>query len=126
MRSRRKKSLRRGTAVKILLVTDNLLEKARLAPRWRRGGAEVCFQKEGVPPDLVVVDLAASDAAPRIRRVRQVFPGVRCLAFGSHVDKAAFAAAREAGATEAVSRGAVAERVARIVLEATGGTREER
>jgi DNA-binding NarL/FixJ family response regulator len=106
--------------LKILLVTDNLMEKARLASRWRREGAEVRFLEEDSPPDLVAVDLEASDAPARIIGLREAYPQARCLAFGSHVDKAAFEAAKEAGAQDAVARGAVAERVVGIILRDTG------
>jgi DNA-binding NarL/FixJ family response regulator len=106
--------------VKILLVTDNLMEKARLASRWRKEGAEVRFLEEEAPPDLVAVDLGAPDAPARIRRLREAYPQARCLAFGSHVDKAAFEAAKAAGARDTVSRGAVAERVVRIMLGGAG------
>lgn len=106
--------------MKILLVTDNLMEKARLASRWRREGAEVSLRNDGRPPDLMAIDLAVSNAPEKIRGLREAFPRARCLAFGSHVDRAAFAAAREAGAHDVVARGAVADRVVRILLERTG------
>ncbi len=104
--------------MKILLVTDNLMEKARLASRWRSEGAEVVSREENSQPDLVAVDLGSDDAPARIERLRQAFPDARCVAFGSHVDREALAAAREAGAHEAVARGAVAERVVRIMVSA--------
>lgn len=108
----------------ILLVTDNLMEKARLGSRWRAEGAEVSSREEDSAPDLVAVDLGAADAPARIERLRKLFPDARCVAFGSHVDREAFAAAREAGAHDAVARGAVAERVARMIAAAAKEKRD--
>ncbi len=105
--------------MKILIVTDNLMTRSWLEPACRQAGAEVLPRGGADEPDLVAVDLTAREAAARLARLREAWPHARLLAFGPHVDGAAFAEARAAGAHEAVARGRALQRL--LALLAEGG-----
>ena len=95
----------------ILLLTDNLMTWGHLAPALEAAGARVVTRPGEEEPDLVAVDLTASGAQKRIEEARAAWPSARILAFGPHVDGEAFAAARRGGASEAVGRGRVLDRL---------------
>jgi ActR/RegA family two-component response regulator len=97
----------------ILLWSDDLMSRVRIESAWKQAGARVLKKNDPERPDYVVVDLTARDALAHIERLRASLPDVDILAFGPHVDAEGFKAARAAGATELVARGAVVERVLR-------------
>ncbi len=97
--------------MKVLLVTDNLMTRAGLRGGLAGTGAEILPGAAEGAPDLIVVDLTARDAAGAVGRLRATHPEAPILAFGPHVDGAAFSAARAAGADEAVARGKALERI---------------
>lgn len=106
--------------MKIMLWTDDLMSRVRIESAWKNAGAQVLKKSATEIPDLVVMDLTAREALTHIRSFRESNPGVDILAFGPHVDGEAFKAAREAGATELVARGAVVERVLKRLTSAAG------
>lgn len=104
--------------MKIMLWTDDLMSRVRIESAWKNAGAQVLKKDAAETPDLVVMDLTAREALAHIRALRGANPVVDILAFGPHVDGDAFKAAREAGATELVARGAVIERVLKRLTSA--------
>ncbi len=99
--------------MKILLWTDDLMGRVRLASRFQAAGAQVLKRDSADRPDLIVLDLTARGALERIAELKARFPEARLIAFGPHVAGEAFKAARERGADEVVARGKVVERVLR-------------
>jgi DNA-binding NarL/FixJ family response regulator len=97
--------------MKIFLWSDDLMSRVRIESRWKAAGAELLKRDSTETPDLIVVDLTARDAAGHIRRLREQHPATEILAFGPHVDAEGFRAAKAAGASECVARGAAVERV---------------
>jgi DNA-binding NarL/FixJ family response regulator len=102
----------------ILLATDNLMTRGHLTPALEAAGARVVTRPGDEEPDLVAVDLTAARSVERVREARSSWPAARILAFGPHVDGDAFAAARKAGADEAVARGRVLDRMLLLAREA--------
>lgn len=96
--------------MRILLWSDDLMSRVRIESAWKQAGAQLLKRVDTETPDYVVVDLGARDALTHITRLRSSFPEVDILAFGPHVDGEAFKAAKAAGASEVVARGAVVER----------------
>jgi DNA-binding NarL/FixJ family response regulator len=94
------------------------MSRVRIESAWKNAGAQVLKKGAAEAPDLVVMDLTARDALAHIGSLRASHPAVEIVAFGPHVDGEAFKAAKAAGATELVARGAVIERV----LKRLGGT----
>jgi DNA-binding NarL/FixJ family response regulator len=97
----------------ILLWTDDLMGRVRIESRLTRAGARMLRRDEFTDAGLVAVDLQARDAVTQIRRIRSARPERHIVAYGPHVDGAAFKAAREAGADEVVAQGKVVERLLR-------------
>ena len=98
--------------MKILLWCDDLMSRTRLRSPWEAAGAVMLKRsEEGKSPDLIVLDLGANGAMDHLRRLRGKFSDVPILVFGPHVDGEGLLAAKAAGASEIVSRGAVVERV---------------
>ena len=56
--------------------------------------------------DVVVVDLSRPDALDGVRRLRSDGATVRIVAYGSHVERALLAEARDAGCNEVLPRSA--------------------
>ncbi len=56
--------------------------------------------------DVVVVDLSRPDALDGVRRLRAEGATVRIVAYGSHVERALLAEARDAGCNEVLPRSA--------------------
>lgn len=106
--------------MKILLWSDDLMSRVRIESAWKQAGAQILKKTATERPDFIVIDLTARDALAHIERLRAEFPGVDILAFGPHVDGEGFRAAKAAGATELVARGAVVERVLRKLQPASG------
>jgi DNA-binding NarL/FixJ family response regulator len=105
--------------MKILLWSDDLMSRVRIESAWKQAGAQVLKKTAADRPDYIVLDLTARDALGHIERLRTQFPDVDILAFGPHVDGEGFRAAKAAGATELVARGAGVERVLRKLLPAS-------
>jgi DNA-binding NarL/FixJ family response regulator len=97
--------------MKILLWTDDLMSRVRIESPWKTAGAQMLRKDSTETPDLVVMDLLARDALAHIARLRAAHPQLTIVVFGPHVDGDAFKAAKTAGASELVARGAVVERV---------------
>lgn len=106
--------------MKILLWSDDLMTRTRIESAWQAAGAQILRKHSTETPDLVVMDLTARSALEEIARLRALRPGGAILAFGPHVDGDAFKAAKAAGATEVVARGAVLERVLRRLAPTSG------
>jgi hypothetical protein len=98
------------TVKRILLLTDNLMTRSWLEPPCRVAGAEF-VREAAAEPDFVAVDLTARGAPERLAELRAALPGARIVAFGPHVDTAAFEGARRAGADEVVARGKALDRL---------------
>ncbi|MGA9751415.1 MAG: DNA-binding response regulator [Acidobacteriota bacterium] len=107
-----------------LLVTDNLMTRARLEPAGRAAGAEGVARGSERVPDLVAVDLTARGALETIASWKADHPCALILAFGPHVQTELLAAAREAGATEVVPRGAAERRLVALLRRPEPGTAE--
>ena len=68
-------------------------------------------------PGLLIVDLGDPRIGP-VEAIREaVSRGIPVLAYGSHVDEAAFAAARQAGATRVVPRSMFSARLPELIAE---------
>lgn len=106
--------------MKIQLWCDDLMSRVRIESAWKAAGATVLKKSDTDAPDLLVMDLTARDALATITRLRAQAPGLEILAFGPHVDGEAFKAAKAAGASEIVARGAVVERVLRKLQPVQG------
>jgi DNA-binding NarL/FixJ family response regulator len=91
----------------ILLWCDDLMSRTRIASALQAAGATVLKKTATETPDCVIVDLTSRDAAGHVARLRAAHPAVEIIAFGPHVDEAGLAAAKAAGANEAVPRGAI-------------------
>jgi DNA-binding NarL/FixJ family response regulator len=58
-------------------------------------------------PTALLIDLDKDDALALLRHARAAAPTLRILAFGPHVSKALLQSARDAGATDVLTRGAL-------------------
>lgn len=96
------------------------MTRTRIESAWKAAGAQILRKNTADIPDLVVMDLTARQAMEELARLRAQWPGGEIMAFGPHVDGDAFKAAKAAGATEVVARGAVVERVLRRLAPAAG------
>jgi hypothetical protein len=87
--------------VRVAALVDDLLDRSRLSAAL----PDTTFVRDSArlpAVDVVVVDLARhGEALPALRAAH---PTVRIVAFGPHVDAAALAAARAAGADLVVPR----------------------
>lgn len=97
--------------MKIRLLCDDLMTRVRLESRFVAAGATLIKAQDDSTPDLIVLDLTKPQADSLIKDLRQRHPDSHILAFGPHVEGAAFKAARQSGADELVARGKVVERV---------------
>lgn len=96
--------------MRILLVSRNLMTRVQLESRWRAAGATVTDSLDETA-DLIVLDLAETTGETAVDALKARHPHARLIAFGPHVDGAAFRDAKAAGADECVARGSVIERV---------------
>jgi CheY-like chemotaxis protein len=109
-------------ALKVLLVSPDLLATSRIAGLCREAGASLetlrslSHTPHGGPHDLVLLDLQSivEDPAVIVARARTLVRQqgskgrervCRIIAFGPHVAKERLDLARDAGADDAVSRG---------------------
>ncbi len=81
--------------------------------------------KEGMEPRILLVEVGQGEdgSLELIRTAHQQRPGVRIIAFGPHVDTEGLRAARDAGAGETVTRGAMAAELEELIRQigADGG-----
>lgn len=108
-----------SAAVKVLLVSPDLLAASRIAGLCREAGGtldtltSLAGTSPGGPYDLVLIDLQAEDPAVAVPQARLlVNPAgqdarvtASIVGFGPHVARERLAAARAAGADDVVSRG---------------------
>ena len=88
------------TPVTVVAFVDDLMDRSRLG-----GIAGIAFTRDpsrSAAADVVIVDLARHAAV--IPEITRVAPDARIIAFGSHVDTDAFAAAARHGATLVLPR----------------------
>jgi DNA-binding NarL/FixJ family response regulator len=90
----------------VVALSADLLDRSRLA-RELAGisfvdRVDMLLAGAGPAPDVVIVDLARHGAA--VAALRRALPAARIVCFGPHVDTAAIAAARSAGADAVLSR----------------------
>jgi DNA-binding NarL/FixJ family response regulator len=104
--------------MRILLWCDDLMSKMRIGSAMNASGATVLKKTAEETPDCILMDLTARDAVDHIARLRAAHPDIEIIAFGPHVDGAAFKAAKAAGASDVVARGAVVERMQRRLKSA--------
>lgn len=108
-----------SAAVRVLLVSPDLMAASRLAGLCREAGGSLetapslAGQPPGGPYELVLIDLAAEDPAVAVPRARSLLAtdgeaggsAAAVVAFGPHVARERLAAAHAAGADDVVSRG---------------------
>lgn len=103
------------------MVTADLLDRARIEAAVRRAGLEpmilanrAAIEKglAGSVPGVALVDLRVSEVERIIKLLAAA--GFHVTAFGPHVNKAALARARAAGAIEAVPRSLFFSRLPRM------------
>ena len=96
---------------RVCLLSANLMDRARIEPLIGRSGLQLVVwdgsaaatgSAEAEVPDLALVDLAVPDAMAAIERLARA--GVRVIAFGPHVERAALQRARQAGADQVLAR----------------------
>lgn len=87
------------------------MSRVRIESRWKAAGVQFLKNEPTAEPDLIVVDLGATDALERIKRMRSAYPDTEILAFGPHVEGDVFQQAKAAGATRLVARGKLVEKV---------------
>jgi hypothetical protein len=104
------------------LLSANLMDRSRIEQLVIRSGAQLVVwhgrvgeanSPERHLPDLFLVDLAMPDSIAAIERSVRV--GVRVIAFGPHVDRAALRGAREVGADQVLARSAFFERLGELL-----------
>ncbi len=81
----------------VAATTTDLMDRSRLSASI----PDVQFRVDG-PADVVIVDLARG--ASSVGQIRAALPGARIVCYGPHVDDAAAAAARAAGADVVLPR----------------------
>lgn len=97
------------------LLSANLMDRSRIEAQVERSGAKLVVWSDGPDgraddwPDLVLADLAVPDSIAAIEVLVQA--GVRVIAFGPHVDRAALRSARQAGAEQALARSVFFEKL---------------
>ena len=87
------------------LLTRNLMDRSKLERGLKSAGwIVVPFNGQDLPPDLdgILVDLEHPEGFQVIEAA--VAATIRCLAYGPHVNVAAFEKARRLGANEALAR----------------------
>ena len=108
----------------IVAFVSDLMFRSKIDGDARAAKAHVSHPKPEDPVDqavadaeLVFVDLALKGRDPFavIADVRRVAPQAHIVAFGSHVDAKALAAAHEAGADEALPRSSFTRRLPEIL-----------
>ncbi len=97
--------------MKIKLLCNDLMTRTRLVSRWQKADAVILKSHEKIIPDIIVVDLADTNAFSILRKEREHYPHARIVVFGPHVEAQTLKLAKQAGADEAVVRGKIAERV---------------
>ncbi|MFN8034666.1 MAG: DNA-binding response regulator [Acidimicrobiia bacterium] len=90
-----------GAAPRIVALVGDLMDRSRIAAAVGDVRFVASVDEIG-PADGVVVDLGRFGAA--VTEIRGRFPHARIVAFGSHVDRTAIAAAADAGADLVLAR----------------------
>jgi DNA-binding NarL/FixJ family response regulator len=89
--------------VRVTALTTDLLDRSRFPDG-------VAFVRRAdaldVAAEVIVVDLSRPDALEGVRRLRAAGSGARIVAYGSHVERALLAAARDAGCDDVLARSA--------------------
>ncbi|AKU89769.1 response regulator [Vulgatibacter incomptus] len=111
---------------RILLLCTDLIFSSKILTTARLTGAEVHTNESHFgdgAPDLVLVDLDAERLFPEdaIRRLRERMPDVPIVAFVRHERVDLIQAARAAGASQVLARGAFSERLPAILAGPNGG-----
>lgn len=101
----------------LLLRTNDLMSRVRLASHWKKAGHTVLNAPGDNALDMIVLDLTGSRGEAQIREDRAAFPQTPIVAFGPHVDDETLKNARSAGADHAVARGGVLEKVLRLLAK---------
>lgn len=111
----------------ILLACTDLFFSSRIESTARQLGADV--RRLDAPPAsvdaaLLIVDLDCMRPEPMevIRAVRSLAPDLEIVAFVRHDQAERIRAAREAGASLVLARGAFSERLPRLIGEAIGSS----
>ena len=111
-------------ARKVLLACTDLFFSSRIVETARHTGAQVVQVREAVAdaaarerPDLVIVDLDADplDPAASIAAIRAADPAVRIVGFVRHEEAERIRAARAAGVSEILARGAFSARLPQLL-----------
>ena len=111
-------------ARKVLVACTDLFFSARILETARQTGAVAVPVREAVAdaaareqPDLVIVDLNADALEPvaSIAAVRAALPAVPIVGFVRHEEAERIRAAREAGASEVLARGAFSARLPQLL-----------
>lgn len=72
-------------------------------------------------PSALLVDMdKGDDALVLIRQARAALPGLAIVAFGPHVAKELLQSAREAGATDVLTRGALEHNLEDVLMKLAG------
>lgn len=107
---------------KVLLVCSDFLFASRILETARQLAVEIVqvrsdagAEAQKVECDLAIVDLAIPGAIQAIGDIRQVRPGARIVAFVRHEEVDAIRAARQAGASDVLARGAFSEKLPELL-----------
>ena len=111
----------------VLALVEDLLFQQKIQSAADAAGVAVKFGTDatavgspcsGQPWALVIVDLGLTrrDPIALIAALRQQLPQAPLIGFGSHVDAAQLARAREAGCTEVLARSAFVQRLPELLL----------
>jgi DNA-binding NarL/FixJ family response regulator len=114
---------------RVIAYMDDLFFQMKLAETAKHVGVEVKVATNAEAlrtllepaPKLVVVDLnARGNPLEAIRELRKNLPGLRIVAFLSHVQRELAAEAQAAGCQEVMPRSAMTQNLATILGEAKG------
>jgi len=87
--------------MRVVALVDDLMDRSKVSSAFP--GAQFARDEAAAGgADVVIVDLARHGGA--VGALRATAPGARLVAFGPHVDDAAFARARDDGADVVVAR----------------------
>lgn len=91
--------------MKVLLMTQNLMDRVRLESRWTAAGIEMAAAEE--TPDYVVFDLLQPNALAALAAEKSRRPGVSLVAYGPHTHEALLKQAKAGGADHVVANSAI-------------------
>ena len=110
----------------VLALVEDLIFQQKIQAAAEAAGVAVKFGTDvtaagspcaGQPWGLIIVDLGLTrrDPIALIAALRQQLPHAPLIGFGSHVDAAQLARAREAGCTEVLARSAFVQRLPELL-----------